>query len=300
MLDIIGKRMWYFGLSGLLMIASIIALTIFGLKPSIDFAGGSLVELSFSGTRPELSQLQAVVDELNYGTSILQPADEVGYIIKLPYLSEMQHQELLLNIREAFATETTTVTEERVETIGPAVSSHLQQRAWQTGLAVVVAIVLYIAYAFRKVSKPVQSWKYGLTAIVALLHDVLITAGVFALLGHFYGVEVGIPFVVALLTILGYSVNDTIVVFDRIREELVKRHHGGDFTDTVNRGVNATLIRSLNMSITTLLVLFGLYFFGGESIHYFSLALIIGIAAGTYSSIFLASPLLVEWKRLSK
>jgi preprotein translocase subunit SecF len=159
---------------------------------------------------------------------------------------------------------------------------------------VVVAIILYVAYAFRKVSKPISSWKYGIAAIVALIHDVTIVMAVFAILGKTAGVEVDIPFVVALLTILGYSVNDTIVVFDRVRESLLGRV-GSNFEENVNTGVNKSITRSINTSLTTLVVLVSLYFFGGASVQYFALALIIGIIAGTYSSIFLASPLLVAW-----
>jgi len=191
------------------------------------------------------------------------------------------------------------VLEERFETIGAAISSHLRERSMYAAVAVVLAIILYIGYTFRKVSKPVQSWKYGVTAIIALFHDVIITMAVFAVLGHYAGVEVGISFVVALLTIMGYSVNDTIVVFDRIRENLIKR--GSDqFDETVNMGVKQSITRSLNTSLTTLLVLVALFVFGGESIHYFSLTLIVGIVVGTYSSIFLASPLLVEWANYKK
>ncbi len=190
------------------------------------------------------------------------------------------------------------IVEKQLETIGPSISANLRKRSIYAGIAVVVAIIIFVAYAFRKVSKPVQSWKYGVAAIIALIHDVSITMGVFVLLGKFLNVEVNIPFVVALLTILGYSVNDTIVVFDRIREQLIK--HGSDkFEYVVNLGVNQTFVRSLNTSLTTLFVLIALFFFGGETIHYFALALIIGIFFGTYSSIFLASPLLVVWERLA-
>ena len=202
-------------------------------------------------------------------------------------------------MRESFETDQNKVLEERVDVIGPAISSHLRSRAFSAAIAVVIAIILYVAYAFRKVSEPVKSWKYGIAAIVALVHDVTITMAVFALLGYYLGVEIDIPFVVALLTILGYSVNDTIVVFDRVRENLL--HDGPNrFAQTVNEGVNGTLVRSMNTSITTLLVLFALFFFGGATIKFFSLALIIGIALGTYSSIFLASPLLVVWNEWGK
>ena len=188
--------------------------------------------------------------------------------------------------------------EQRFETIGPVISTQLKNRSIYIILTVIVTIVLYVAYAFRKVSRPVQSWKYGISAIIALVHDVVITFGTFAILGKFLGVEVDIAFVVALMTILGYSVNDTIVVFDRVRENLIKK--GSDkFVEAINEGVSQTVARSINTSLTTLLVLIALFLFGGDSIHYFSLALIVGIVAGTYSSIFLAAPLLATWQDIS-
>ncbi|MBA3046872.1 protein translocase subunit SecF, partial [Candidatus Falkowbacteria bacterium] len=163
-------------------------------------------------------------------------------------------------------------------------------------IIVLIAIVLYIAWTFRKVSKPVASWKYGLAAIIALFHDVIITVGIFAVLGKFFGVEINTAFVAAILTVLGYSVNDTIVVFDRVRENLPKSEE--DFEGTINTSVNQTITRSINTSITTLLVLLSIVFFGGATIRDFILALSIGVFVGTYSSIFLASPILVIWEKI--
>ena len=163
------------------------------------------------------------------------------------------------------------------------------------GILVVVAIITFIAIAFRRVTKPVASWKFGVTAVISLSHDVLITLGLFSVLGHFYGVQVDIPFVVALLTIFGYSVNDTIVVFDRIRENLLRRT-GTNFAETTENAIKQTVWRSFNTSVTVLTALACLFLFGGESVKYFSLALFVGIFFGTYSSIFLASPLLVSWE----
>ena len=294
MLRIIQNRNIFFALSGALVVLSLGVLIAFGLKPSIDFTSGTLIELSFTGERPEKSMLQENLDGLGLGSVLVQQTGDKGYILRLKFISEEVHQTLLNSVRSEFEVGDTKVREERVETSGPGIISQLKQKAVSAAIAVIVAIVLYVAYAFRKVSKPVVSWKYGVTAIIALLHDVMIVMGIFAVLGYYAGVEVGIPFVVALLTILGYSVNDTIVVFDRIREELVKRS-APTFEEMVNKGVNGTLVRSLNTSLTTLLVLFGLYLFGGDSIHYFALALILGVIFGTYSSIFLASPLLLMW-----
>lgn len=192
------------------------------------------------------------------------------------------------------------ITEERFESIGPVIGEELKQKSAYAIFAVIIAIVLYIAWAFRKVSDPVSSWKYGVTAIIALLHDVSIPAGVFAVLGAVAGIEVDILFVTALLTTLGYSVNDTIVVFDRTRENLARDHHRHDFEWIVNKSVNETIRRSVYTAATTFVVLLAVYLYGGESIKNFVLALMIGVVAGTYSSIFLASPLLVAWEKRSR
>ena len=161
-----------------------------------------------------------------------------------------------------------------------------------------LAITLYIAFAFRKVSKPVNSWKYGITSLIALFHDVLIPIGVFSILGHLFNVEITVPIIAALLTILGFSVHDTIVIFDRIRENILRRGMG-QFEDTVNWSLTQTLGRSISTVVTVEFVLFALYFLGGETLKYFALALIIGITSGAYSSIFIASPLLVSWYKWS-
>ncbi|MCK5084933.1 MAG: protein translocase subunit SecF [Candidatus Pacebacteria bacterium] len=194
--------------------------------------------------------------------------------------------------------ENSNIEEKRFDSIGPVIGNELKSTAVIAIAIALIAIVLYIGWAFRKVSRPVSSFKYGIIATITLFHDVIITLGIFSVLGHLYNIEVGIPFVAALLAILGYSVNDTIVVFDRTRENLIKSG-SGDFEKVVNKSVNETLVRSLNTSFTTLLVLTTLYLFGGETIKYFIIALIVGISAGTYSSIFIASPLLVTWQKWS-
>jgi len=296
MIPIIQKKNIPFTISTILFTVSVILLVVVGIKPGIDFTGGTLIQLRFEGERPERAALQTVVEGLELGNVLIQPADSDSHIVKMAYLEEEDHQRLLSSVRTAYESEEYKVVEESVETIGPSISSDLRSRSIKAGLGVVIAIILFIAYSFRKVSKPVSSWKFGITAIIALLHDVIITMGVFVLLGHFLGVEVGIPFVVAMLTILGYSVNDTIVVFDRIREKLMRKEYK-NFAETVNVGVNETIPRSINTSVTTLLVLLGLCVFGGESVRFFSLSLVIGIILGTYSSLFLASPLLVWWEK---
>ena len=221
-------------------------------------------------------------------------------ILRLQSLREDEHQQLIKSFVEKFGQDKGEgyVEERRFTSIGPTIGEELQQKAIWAIAAVLVAIILYIAWAFRRVSKPVPSWQYGIAAVIALFHDVFIPVGIFAVLGRFMNVEIDTLFITALLTVLGFSVHDTIVVFDRIRENLLKPVE--NFAIVVNRSVNETLARSINTSITTLLVLLTTLFLGGETIRYFILTLVIGILFGTYSSIFIASPLLVsahQWAR---
>ncbi len=299
MLPIIQKRKIFFTISGILVAVSIAFLASFGLKPGLDFTGGTLFEFEFTEKRPELTQIQQSLSDVNLGAVVLQQTGDNGYLLKTRFITSDEHQKILTELRTDFEKENNKVLEQRFETIGPAISAELRNRSVKTGIFVSLAIVAYIAYSFRKVSRPVQSWKYGVVAMIALAHNVIITMGVFSALGKYMGVEVGIPFVVALLTILGATVNDTIVVFDRIREKLIRRS-ANNFAETVNIAVNETIGRSLNISLAIALTLAALLFFGGETIHYFSLALLIGIISGTYSSIFLASPMLVSWQELGK
>lgn len=295
MFPIIQKRKIPFTISILLVIASFVLVFTLGLKPGLDFTGGTLLEFNFSEARPQISEVQQALAPLNLGSMVLQQTGDKGYLLKTQYIDETQHQNVLTNLRKSFEKGNNKVLENKIETIGPSVSSELKAQAVKMGIAVVIGIVLYIAYSFRKVSRPIASWKFGVAAVVALVHDVIITVGIFVLLGHYFGVEVDIAFVVAMLTILGYSVNDTIVVFDRIREKLI-RSSSKVFAETVNIAVNETIARSINTSLTVMLTLLALFFYGGSSIHYFSLALIIGVFFGTYSSIFVASSLLVSWE----
>jgi len=286
------------------MIVSIALVAIWGLKPGIDFTGGSLLEVEFSQAMPDVNAVRASLQSGEHKNAVVQATGENGLIIRTGFLSEEEHQKMLTELTNKFGTEENTIDEKRFETIGSSVSKTLRERAIWAIILVNLGIISYIAYAFRKVSRPVASWKYGAIAIFALIHDVLLVMGVFAVLGHFTGTEIDIAFVVALLTVLGYSVNDTIVVFDRVRENLL--HHRSDsFGETVNYGLNQTVMRSINTTLTTLLPLLALYFIGGATIKNFSLALLIGIASGAYSSIFIASPLLAvveRWqvKRLAK
>lgn len=291
------SKVW-FAVSILTVIVALAALFSWGLKYGIDFTGGSLVEVSFSKERPKTDVLNGILDGLGLKERVVQTSGADRFIIRTSFLTEDQHQALIKRLRENFEKDGNTVHEESLQTIGAAVSEQLRSRAKWAIVWVNVAIILYVAYAFRKVSRPVASWQYGLLAIVALIHDILVVLGVFAFLGRFLGVEVETDFVLALLTVLGFSVTDTIVVYDRIRENVL-HHSAENFADTVNMALNQTLMRSVNTTLTVLLPLFALFFLGGETIHTFALALLIGMASGAYSSIFIASPLLVFVERLA-
>lgn len=250
------------------------------------------MQISFSQSTPPTEELRKSLEAIGLHNSVVQTVGDKGVLFRTNFLSEDEHQNVLKALKTQYQTENNTLNEVSFETIGSSVSQQLRSRAVWAIIFVNIGIILYVAYAFRKVSRPVASWKYGLLAIVALIHDVLLVMGVFSLLGHLQGVEVDIAFVVAILTVLGYSVNDTIVVYDRIRENLIRKS-SADFAETVNTGLNETLMRSINTTLKTMLPLFALYFLGGSTLHNFTLALLIGIASGAYSSIFIASPLLV-------
>lgn len=286
--NIIGYRRVGYIFSAVLVTASILALAIWGLRLGIDFTGGSLIEIKYNDQRPALEEIQQSVPE-SFGSAQVTPVGENGYVIRLMSLTEEQHQAVLETLPGA---DTESFIEERFTSIGPTIGVELRNKAIYALAAVLVAILLYVAWAFRKVSHPVPSWQYGAAAIAALFHDVIITLGIFAVLGNFLNVEIGTLFITALLTVLGFSVHDTIVVFDRVRDNL---HRMDDrFPKVVNTSLNETMSRSINTSFTTLLVLLFSLFFGGSSITFFVLALVIGIVFGTYSSIFIASPLLVS------
>ena len=291
-LPIIKYRAIWFTFSGLLVIGCIAALLKFPLQFGIDFTGGSLMEVTFSQNRPDIGELrQALTDDKN-AEVLVQTSGDKGVLIRMRHMDEPDHQAVLAKIKAVHAD----AQELRFESVGPTVGDELRRNAVWSMAAVLIAIALYIAYAFRKVSRPVASWKYGIiTLIAALAHDVLLPIGAFAILGTYQHIELNSAFVAAVLTILGFSVHDTIVVFDRIRENLVKA--GGTFNDIVERSVNETLARSINTSLTATFPLVAIYLWGGESLHQFALALIIGMIAGTYSSIFLAAPLLVVMQK---
>ena len=256
------------------------------------------MEVAYIGARPEISEVNAALSKLSIGESSVRPSGTDSYIIRMKTLSQAEKS----SVEQALTFDGSRKTEEkRFDSIGPLLGAEAASKALVSIILVLVCIILFIAFAFRKVSNPVSSWKYGLMAVVALLHDVVLPIGVFSILGHYFGYEVDTLFVTALLVILGFSVHDTIVVFDRIRENLkLNRELRGkkDFETIVGDSINQTFVRSLNTSLTTLFALVVLYFLGAEATKHFSLALIIGIATGTYSSIFLASNLLVTLERM--
>lgn len=282
-------RKIYFIFSGTLILASIIFLLIFGLKPGIDFTGGSILELEFKEKRPANPEIQEKLADLNLGEFYIQPTGEKAVILRMRDITEETRQEILEKL--GYPQE---LNELRFELIGPVIGKELKEKTKIIIVLSLAAIALYIAFSFRRIQGPISSWQYGVASLLALFHDVLIPVGIFSILGKLYEVQITIPVIVALLTVLGYSINNTVVVFDRIRENLLKRV-GATFEETVDRSLNQTLTRSLNTSLTTLFVLIAIFFLGGETLKYFALTLILGIVAGTYSSFFLASPILVSW-----
>jgi len=280
----------YYLISGILIVAAVASLLTFGLKFGIEFTGGSTMELDFTNSRPSNEQISKALASFNLGEITVQPTSEKGAVLRFKGINEETHQKVLTAINALSPAQ-----EKSFEYIGPSIGNELKNKTELAIVMALLAITIYIAFAFRKVSRPVSSWKYGITSLIALFHDILIPLGVFSVLGKFYNVEITVPIVAALLTILGFSVHDTIVIFDRIRENILRKGMA-QFQETVDWSLNQTIGRSLSTVITVLLVMFSLYFFGGETLKYFSLALIIGVTSGAYSSIFIASPLLVSWK----
>ena len=325
---IVKNRKFFYFISGLVVVLSIAALLTWGLKFGIDFTGGSLLEVAYTGSAPTPQEItQALATAGIHGSSVRPtglPADlpaeadaqaegsparqslgaggaqvgETGYLIRTPFLPPALYDAVKKSLS---ADGKWQYEEKQFNSIGPTIGSELQNKAIYAILLVLVAIALFIMFAFRKVSKPVSSWKYGLIALIALAHDVIVPVGVFAILGHFLGAEVDTLFVTAILVVLGFSVHDTIVVFDRVRENLHKNHERNmkePFEETVGKSIAQTLNRSINTSLTVVLVLLALLYLGPASAYYFVLALLVGIVSGTYSSIFLGSPLLVTLEKM--
>lgn len=279
------------------MAGSIAAVFVWGLNFGIDFRGGSILEVAYSAnSRPDIGIVQNVITTQNIGEASIRPTGDTGYIIRTKSLSDNERSAFV----KALGQGKPGFELKRSDSIGPILGKELQSKAIFSIIIVIIAIVLFITFAFRKVSEPVSSFKYGLVAIVALVHDVVVPVGAFAILGHFHGFEIDALFITAILVVLGFSVHDTIVVFDRVREHLktnIEKKIIQPFEQVVGESISQTFVRSINTSLTVLLSLVVLYYFGPEATRSFSLALFIGIAAGTYSSVFLGSPLLVTLQK---
>ncbi len=300
-MNIIGKKNIFLFISGILVLASIVAFVVFGLKTGIDFKGGTMWQLRLTQMNVDNKQINAEIIKIFFETDLgiknvtVFPVENQSFLLRLESISEEDHQKHL----EAFKQKFGDIEELRFESIGPTIGQELKSKSLWAVIFVILGISFYVAYAFRKVSYPVKSWKYGIVTLITLFHDVMIPIGLFAILGWKFNIEVDTNFMVALLVVMGFSVHDTIVVFDRIRENLLNQRGKEDFSETVNKSINQTFARSINTSLTLVLVLVSLLIFGPVTLKYFILAILVGTVIGTYSSIFVASPLLTIWHKFS-
>ncbi|MFA6476625.1 MAG: protein translocase subunit SecF [Candidatus Paceibacterota bacterium] len=292
-MHIVKYRRIFFTGSLILIGVALYSLFSYGLNLGSDFTGGTVMEIEYQNARPEMSVLKTSVDALKLPSISILPIGEKGLLLKAKTISDTEKDSINLalsqNGKSLFA-------EKRFSEVGPTLGKELSRKGLIAIVLVVLLIIIFIAIAFRRVSAHrMASWKYGIAAIVALVHDITISSGAMALFGHFYGAEADALFLTALLTILALSVNDTIVVFDRIRENL-NRHSSNSFAEVAGISINETYIRSINTTLTIILTLVCLFMFGPESTRFFSAVLLVGMVVGTYSSIFVASNLLVEWE----
>lgn len=317
-MNMIGKKWWYFAISGLIIVPGLVSMLMHGLKLGIDYTGGTLLELQYTDTTktiPNRDRLLEVLKANGAQVGSISQTNNNAYLFRMKAIDNAENDKIKKAMTDTFGA----VKELRYETVGPSISGKLSYKTFLYPLAypfksfgayvpddnmtkafaavfwASLGILGYIAYTFRKLPRPASSWRFGVAAILALLHDVLVVVGVFSILGKFFNVEIDALFITALLTVMGFSVHDTIVVFDRIRENLYK-HGSMTFSEIVNVSMVQTLGRSLMTSITVVLVLLALLLFGGETIRWFVVALLVGVISGTYSSIFNASPILVVWQ----
>lgn len=296
MFSITKYRAQFVGLSVALMGLSLVLVFSMGLNFGIDFTGGSLLQVTVPGGRAG-EDVRGALREAGHEPVSVQIADDGSYFLRYAPMTEEQHQQVVSALKQI----SPEASELRFESVGPSVGQALERQSARAVAILMVLIAAYIAWAFRFVSKPVPSWQYGLVTAVAALHDVLLPMGAFAVLGRVYGYQVDTAFVAAILTILGYSINDTIVVFDRTRENLQRlRNSGKSFAEIVDTSVWETMGRSLNTTCTTLLPLLAIAVFGGSLTRPFVIALMVGIVSGAYSSIFLASPLLTYFVKKNR
>jgi preprotein translocase subunit SecF len=289
---IIRNKNVFFTITALIVAASLASIAIFGLHLSIDFTGGTLAQISYNGTRPTQEALTRNLTDAGFKDFSLRQYGANGYTLRAQTLTDAERG----NLAAYFTNQSASAHVDSLNEIGPTIGTELRNKSLVAMGLVLLCILFFIAFVFRKVSKPVSSWVYGLIALVTLLHDVIVPVGFFALLGYLTGAQVDTLFVTAVLTVLGFSIHDTIVVFDRVRENLRINQERGkkeDFQETAGRALNQTFVRSINTSLTVLITLLVLYFVGPGATKDFALTLLVGIIGGTYSSIFLATPLLV-------
>lgn len=289
MIPFIKYKKVFFAATFAAVLASVFAIAVWGLKLGVEFTGGSVLEIAYRQDRPENAIIREKIDTLGIGGVSLYAVGDNGIIIRSESISPEKHAALLSAIEESGEFE-----ERSFEDIGPMVGRELTDKMATLIFVSLAAMLFYIALAFRNVPGRIKSWQYGMASFLILCHDIIVPLGIFAFLGAYYGAQITIPVVTALLIVVGYAINNVIVVYDRVRENL-SRDPRTDFGENANRAVNQTLSRQINTSLLTLLPVFAIYFWGGASLSYFALALILGIAVGTYSSIFLAAQSLVYW-----
>ena len=292
-MNVILRRKWFLGFSGILVAASIVCVVVFGFRAGIDLKGGTRWEFSAAGIENE-GVLLVAIKEIASKDVLVNRTGGSNFILRFSDISESEHQEYVIELTKRFGP----IDEKQFSSIGPAVGMELRKKSIWAVVAVLFGISLYVAWAFRKVSRPIRSWKYGAVTLVSLFHDVAIPAGMLAVLGRFGGVEIDTNFIVALLVVMGFWVNDKMVVFDRIRENiLIMKGKQFALSDVINKSIKETMRRSINTSLTLILVLLALIIFGPQTLFYFVLTILVGTVFGTYSSIFVASPLLYVWER---
>jgi len=269
-------------------------LAVYGLKPSIEFTGGSITEIEYNDARPSSEAIMEKIGGLGINGISIYSVEDKGVSIRTEAIDDAAHTKLLEALNG-----TGGYTEKSFDMIGPVIGRELTSKTTLLVVVSLLAMLIYIAIAFRNVPGPVSPWIYGAASFLILVHDVLVPLGVFSFLGKNYGIQITIPIITALLTVVGYAINNVIVVYDRIRENLL-RDRKSSFEEIADKAINQTLTRQINTSVATLIPVFAIYFYGGLSLKYFALALILGIATGTYSSVFLASQVLVLWLNLKK
>jgi preprotein translocase subunit SecF len=288
MIDIMGKRNWFFLISGLLVLISIISLATVGLKPGIEFSSGSMLTVRFAAP-VDYSDFKQEVASLGYGSAIIQHTGAGDYLIRTKELSTEEKDQLKAGLAAKFGE----LSEAQFSSVSPQVASETINNAIIAVAVASIGILLYVTWAFRRMPRP---FRYGTCAVIALLHDAIVSLGIYSIIGAFLGWETNLMFITGILAIIGYSVNNTVVIFDRIRENLMKGI-SADFETVVNNSLVETLSRSMNTSLTTIITVLAILLFVGSTIQNFAVVLLIGIIAGTFDSICVAPGLLVVWDK---